>query len=153
VIVFLACFVFWLALSGHGDLVHVALGAAAAALVSALNAGERALATMVRRLPWLVAYAGWLLVEIVRSNIQVARLVLDPRLPVAPVVVRVPAPAADDLVVTTYANSITLTPGTVTLDVEDGTVLVHALTPASAAAVASGVMAGRVARVFGARRA
>jgi multicomponent Na+:H+ antiporter subunit E len=150
---FLACLTFWLALSGHWDALHVGLGAAAAALVTALNRREQALTGMVRRLPWLTAYAGWLLLEIVRSNLHVARIVLDPRLPVDPVVVRVPAPPGGDLVVTTYANSITLTPGTVTLDVEDGEMVVHALTPASATAVTSGGMARRVARVFGADRA
>lgn len=152
VTVFLACFAFWLALSGHWDPFHLGLGAGAAALVSALGAGQHALATMVRRLPWLAAYAAWLLVEIVRSNLQVARVVLDPRLPVEPVVVRVPAPIGGDLVVTTYANSITLTPGTVTLDVEDGTLVVHALTAASAATLSAGGMGRRVARVFGAVR-
>jgi multicomponent Na+:H+ antiporter subunit E len=104
---------------------------------------------MVRRLPWLIVYAAWLLVEIVRANLHVARVVLDPRLPVDPVVVRVAMPVTDDLVVTTYANSITLTPGTVTLDVEEGELIVHALTPAMAAAVVSGDMARRIARVFG----
>jgi multicomponent Na+:H+ antiporter subunit E len=152
VTLYLACFAFWLALSGHWDPVHVGLGAAAAAVVTLLNRGERALTGMVRRLPWLVAYGGWLLVEIVRANLQVARIVLDPRLPVDPVVVRVPAPSADDLVVATYANSITLTPGTVTLDVEDGELIVHALTPASAAGVTSGAMARRVGRAFGVER-
>lgn len=146
---FLACFAFWLALSGHWDAVHVGLGAAAATLVAVLNRGEQALTGMIRRLPWLAAYAGWLLVEIVLANLHVARIVLDPRLPIDPVVVRVPAPAADALVVTTYANSITLTPGTVTLDVEQGELVVHALTPATAAGVTSGAMGRRIARVFG----
>lgn len=146
-IIFVTCFVFWLALSGHWDVVHVGLGAAAAALVTVLNGGDRSLATMIRRLPWLGAYAGWLLVEIVRSNLQVARLVLDPRLPIDPVVLRVPGPPGGDLAVTTYANSITLTPGTVTLDEEDGMLTVHALTPVSEASLAS--MAARVARALG----
>lgn len=147
--IFLACLAFWLALSGHWDVVHLGLGAAAATFVSLLNRREAALTGMVRRLPWLIVYAAWLLVEIVRANLHVARVVLDPRLPVDPVVVRVAMPVTDDLVVTTYANSITLTPGTVTLDVEEGELIVHALTPAMAAAVVSGDMARRIARVFG----
>jgi multicomponent Na+:H+ antiporter subunit E len=145
---FVACLAFWLALSGHWDLLHLALGTASAALVVALNRHEQALTGLLRRLPWIVAYGGWLLVEIVLSNLQVARIVLAPRLPVDPLVVRVPAPT-DDLAATVYANSITLTPGTVTLDVDEGEMIVHALSPAMAASVISGAMARRVARVFG----
>ena len=62
---------------------------------------------------------------------------------------QVPAAAGGDPAVTLHANSITLTPGTVTLDVADGRLVVHALTPATAAGVTSGAMARRVARVFG----
>lgn len=60
------------------------------------------------------------------ANVQVARLVLDPRLPIDPVVVRYEAPFSGDLAITTLGNSITLTPGTVTLDVA-GRALVAAL--------------------------
>jgi multicomponent Na+:H+ antiporter subunit E len=149
---FLACLAFWLALSGHRDPLHLALGAASAALVAALNRRDPALPGLLRRVPRLAAYSVWLLGQIVRSNLHVARIVLDPRLPVDPVVVRVPAPAGEDLAVALYANSITVTPGTVTLDVEDGELVVHALTPVSAAGVTSGEMGRRVARVFGAAR-
>lgn len=145
---FVACLAFWLALSGHWDAKHLALGVVSAALVAGLNRGERALTGLLRRLPSLAVYGAWLLGEIVRSNVQVARIVLDPRLPVDPVVVRVKPPADDEVVVTVYATSITLTPGTVTVDVDDGELVVHALTPVSAAGLTSGAMARRLAGVF-----
>lgn len=145
---FVACFVLWLLLSGHWDALHVGLGVAAAALVTWLNRGEEDLTAMVRALPRLARYVPWLLREIVRANLAVVRIVLDPRLPIDPVVVRVPSPVQGPLAVTMLANSITLTPGTITLDVQDGDLVVHALAPDSAEGIESGLGAW-VAWVFG----
>jgi multicomponent Na+:H+ antiporter subunit E len=148
VTLFVVCFVLWLGLSGHWDALHVGLGAVAAALVVWLNRGQEDVTAAVRVLPRLLWYAPWLLREIVRSNVAVMRLVLDPRLPIDPVVVRVRAPVRDPLAVTTMANSITLTPGTITLDADGDELTVHALTAEGAAGIASTV-GRRVARLFG----
>ena len=90
-----------------------------------------------------------LLKEIVLSNIAVARVILDPRLPIHPRILRVEASQKTDVGRVTYANSITLTPGTVTLDVRDGKLLVHALTTGSAEGLLTGEMDRRVARLEG----
>ena len=145
---FVVCFVLWLLLSGHWDAVHVGLGAAASALVVWLNRGQEDISPAVRALPRVLWYVSWLLGEIVRSNLAVARIVLDPRLPIDPVVVRLRPSVRGGLAVTTLANSITLTPGTITLDAEDGELTVHALTPDGLDEIES-VMARRVAWVFG----
>ena len=145
---FVVCFVLWLLLSGHWDAVHVGLGVAASTLVVWLNRGQEDITAAVRALPRVLWYASWLLGEIVRSNLAVARIVLDPRLPIDPVVVRLRPPVRGALAVTTLANSITLTPGTITLDAEDGKLTVHALTPDGLDEIES-VMARRVAWVFG----
>jgi multicomponent Na+:H+ antiporter subunit E len=148
VTLFVVCFVLWLLLSGHWDAVHVGLGVAASTLVVWLNRGQEDITAAVRALPRVLWYASWLLGEIVRSNLAVARIVLDPRLPIDPVVVRLRPPVRGALAVTTLANSITLTPGTITLDAEDGELTVHALTPDGLDEIES-VMARRVAWVFG----
>jgi len=145
---FVVCFALWLLLSGHWDAVHLGLGAAAAALVAWLNRGEEDVSRAARALPRLAWYVPWLLGQIVRANLAVVRIVLDPRLPIDPVVVRVRAPVRQALAVATLANSITLTPGTITLDAEDGELTVHALTPDGVAELESAV-GRRVARVFG----
>ena len=145
---FVVCFVLWLLLSGHWDAVHVGLGAAASTLVVWLNRGQEDITAAVRALPRVLWYVSWLLGEIVRSNLAVARIVLDPRLPIDPVVVRLRPPMRGALAMTTLANSITLTPGTITLDAEDGELTVHALTPDGLDEIES-VMARRVAWVFG----
>lgn len=94
-------------------------------------------------------YWPWLFVEIIKSNIDVARLILDPKLPISPTVIKVKATQVDDLGHVIYANSITLTPGTVTMDVRGGTLEVHAITQDIAEGLMSGEMDRRVTQMEG----
>ena len=79
-------------------------------------------------IPRLPRFSVWLLVEIVKSTLEVVRLVLDPKLPISPTVVTIEAEPDDEVGQVILANSITLTPGTVTLDVFDNRLLVHCVT-------------------------
>ncbi|HXG02103.1 MAG TPA: Na+/H+ antiporter subunit E [Candidatus Binatia bacterium] len=143
-----ALLAFWLVLSEARTPLSLALGVVSATLVALLNRDVAVVTETLQALPRLAAYVPWLLGEIVRANLQVARVVLHPALPIDPVVVRVPAPPAGDLAVTVLGNSITLTPGTVTLDHEGPWLVVHALTARSAADLSGGAMARRVERLF-----
>lgn len=141
-------FTFWLLLSGHYTPFLVAAGLLSALLVAwfarrmALLDREGHPVHLAPRA--LFAYWPWLAVQILRSAWAVARIILDPRLPISPTLVRVRASQATDVGRVTFANSITLTPGTVALEVESGTVLVHALTREGAAELAAGEMDRRV---------
>ena len=142
----------WLVLSGHFETTLVAYGVLSAVLVVALMAHLRildseALPAYLGIRPFL--YLPWLFKEIVLSNIAVARVILDPRLPIRPRVLRVRASQRSDVAQVIYANSITLTPGTVTLDVRNGEFLVHALTDESAEGLLTGEMDRRVAWLEG----
>lgn len=90
-------------------------------------------------------YLPWLLKEIVKSNLQVARIILDPRLPISPRIIRVEASQRHEEAQVLYANSITLTPGTISLDLRASTITVHALTEEFAHGLEDGEMARRVA--------
>ncbi|MEE2829223.1 MAG: Na+/H+ antiporter subunit E [Myxococcota bacterium] len=90
-------------------------------------------------------YLPWLVLEILKSNLHVTWLVLHPRLPIRPQLVRGPASQRTDLGQVIYANSITLTPGTITLDLREGQVLVHAISDTTASGVTDGEMDRRVA--------
>lgn len=147
VLVFLVCFGLWLVLSGHPTPLHLAQGLMASALVAYLNRDLEAVSAAVRCCPRFLAYLPWLLKEIVVANVQVVRIVLDPRLPTDPRLVRVPTRLSSDLAVTTFANSITLTPGTITVDAGEGVLVVHSLTAQAPEAFAG--MEQRVAEVFG----
>jgi len=91
----------------------------------------------------------WLLYSIVRANLHVVRLVLDPRLPVVPRLLRFRVRFESRVSQVVLAHSITLTPGTVTIDVSDGEFLVHSLAPRTADALVSGDMQRYVAAAFG----
>jgi multicomponent Na+:H+ antiporter subunit E len=78
-------------------------------------------------LPSFMRYWVWLGGEIFKSNIAVVRLALAPDLNIKPVMTRVGSTGGSDLARATFANSITLTPGTVTVEVENTGFLVHAL--------------------------
>ena len=89
-------------------------------------------------------YLPWLIWEIVKANVDVARRILHPGLPIQPHVIRVRASQQTDLGRVIYANSITLTPGTVTIDLQGHDLSVHALTDEAAQGLATGEMDRRV---------
>jgi len=96
-------------------------------------------------LTWKVAlYIPWLLREIVKANLTVARIVLNPKLPISPRVVRVHASQRGEGALVLFANSITLTPGTISLSTEHDCIVVHALDKALADDLLSGDMDRRV---------
>ena len=74
-----------------------------------------------------IGYIGWLLVEIAKSNIAVTKTILSSSMPIKQNLFNVPYTQRTDLGQVIFANSITLTPGTVTVETEDGHFLVHAL--------------------------
>lgn len=77
--------------------------------------------------PQTISYFAWLFVEIIKANIAVVRAVLSPDMFVSPTLTRIPTPQKTDIGKVMFANSITLTPGTISLDIQDDHILVHAL--------------------------
>ncbi len=95
------------------------------------------------------SYLPWLVWQIVLSNIDVARRILAPSLPIDPTVKQIPCTQRSDLGRVIYANSITLTPGTVSLRVLDDEILVHALTGGGIADLEEGSMDRKVTAIEG----
>ena len=89
----------------------------------------------LRALLRLPTYWWWLLREVIKSSLEVARLVLSPSLPISPTIVELTTTEASDVGKVILGNSITLSPGTVTIDVHDDRLLVHCLTRKSAHAL------------------
>ncbi len=142
----------WLLLSGHYDTVFYGLGAVSVALTVWVSARMKVIDHEGH--PFHIAgrvfiYFPWLFWEIIKSNIDVARRVLSPSLPISPRVFVVQASQKTAVGRTIYANSITLTPGTVTIDVRGSELEVHALTEASAEGIQSGVMDAHATRFEG----
>ena len=94
-----------------------------------------------------VMYLPWLLKEIVLANWDVTKAILAPKGRVNPTVIRIKATQKTELGHVIYANSITLTPGTVTLAVEDGVMTVHSLTQGGVDGLKTGEMDRRCTHV------
>ena len=97
----------------------------------------------------LVAYFPLLLWEIAVANIHVARLVLDPRMPISPSLVEFESPLSTEASNAVLANSITLTPGTVTVDMSAHRFIVHCISETSRQGIQDGKLLKRVSRVYG----
>jgi multicomponent Na+:H+ antiporter subunit E len=149
---FALSFGFYLALGDPTDPFDLVTGAVSGLVVTAVLSGvvferspsRRTLASALRA----VVFLPYLLVAVVRANLGVAATVLDPRLPIDPSVVRVPAPESPTARAL-LANSISLTPGTLTVDVTDDELVVHALTAATRTDLEAGSLARAVAFVTG----
>jgi multicomponent Na+:H+ antiporter subunit E len=145
-------FVFWLLLSGIYTPFLVLMGLAASIAVAAL-ARRMALVDQegqpLHLGPGAALYWPWLAKEIVKSAWRVARIIVHPRLPISPTLARFRPSQRSTVGLVTHANSITLTPGTVTVEAERDEFLVHALTRAGAAELAGSEMDRRVCRFEG----
>ena len=125
-------FAIWLLLSGHWD----------SALLVGFGVGSCALTVYIANrmdvadhegvsIYWVgrfLLYLPWLLKEILIANINVAKVILSPKLPISPIMVVFGSTQKTDLGRVLYANSITLTPGTITTGVEGDQLEIHALT-------------------------
>lgn len=142
----------WLLLSGLFKPLLLVLGLLAVLLtlwltgrMKILDAESHPVAAAFHYLP----YWPWLVGEIVKSSIDVARRVLSPRMPISPTVFEVRASQRTAVGRVVLANSITLTPGTVTLDVDGDRLRVHALSRESVDYLLQGEMDRRVSRAEG----
>ena len=122
---------FWLLMSGHYTPLILFLGAISVGFVLYLTKRMDALDEdtfefkLKRR---HFSYWSWLAKEIFKANLDVAKVVLAPNMKLSPRMLRVPTSQSSELGTVIYANSITLTPGTVSVDIEGDEIIVHALT-------------------------
>ena len=121
---------FWLSMSGHNEPLILTLGVVSLALCCILayrlDIIDREGAPYVRLAGFLL-YFPWLAKEIVKANWTVIRACVKADLDIAPALVKVKTMCESDLAKVTFANSITLTPGTVTVEIEGDKLLVHGL--------------------------
>jgi multicomponent Na+:H+ antiporter subunit E len=144
-----ALFVFWLLLSGMFVPFLVAAGFGSALAVLLLGRRMNAVVgdPAAGGLRWLkfAAYLPWLVKEIIVAAWDVSKRILQPRLPISPTLVEFAPMQASEIGLLIHANSITLTPGTISVEVEPGRFLVHAITAEAGAALAGSEMDRRCA--------
>ncbi len=146
---FFVLMISWLVWSGLYKPLLIALGVFSCllSLWLAQRTGFFGHAIPFRSLLRLPALWYWLLKEVVKSSIDVARIVLSPSLPISPELVELTTTEKTDAGKVILGNSITLSPGTVTIDVDEDRLLVHCLTTESADALRSGEVERRTARL------
>ncbi len=145
-------FGFWVLLSGFFSPFLLAAGAISAIAVVLVTARMGAVdreGHPTYLLGRALAYWPWLLWQIAKSAWAVTRIILHPRLPISPTLIRVKTSQRSPVGQVTYANSITLTPGTISVELARDEILVHALTRAGAEELAAGEMDRRVTRFEG----
>ncbi|MFH1250000.1 MAG: Na+/H+ antiporter subunit E [bacterium] len=125
IIVFVLSFLVWLALTNITDLQEVIAGLIVAVLIS-LIAGkflvttEKSAHPVHRFLMWIV-YMFKFIWEMIKANFNVAYIVINPALPIRPGIVKIKSRLTKDSALTVLTNSITLTPGTLTVDINPET--------------------------------
>ena len=147
---------FWLIMSGHYDLMHISFGIFSVILVLLINhsirrhiytLGEHSDALKLS-LVRLTYYIPWLLWQIVVASLHVAYVVLHPKCPVDPALLRFKTRLGNSSSKVILGNSITLTPGTITLDIQRDEFLVHSLMDISSTGIIDGTMPGEVAKLY-----
>lgn len=149
--VFLILFVVWLVLSGHFDALHIALGVVCAALVARFSSEllfPEPPSSRLGVITWRVlGYVPWLLYQIVLANLHVLYLVWRPG-QLRPQIVRFRTNLTGSLAKVVLGNSITLTPGTITMDLVGDEFTVYAVSDQAASSLRSGEMERRVGYAF-----
>jgi multicomponent Na+:H+ antiporter subunit E len=151
-------FGFYLLLAGSIDAFELTTGAISAGIVATALWGISLTRPVdpvetVKQLARLGLYVPYLLFEIAKANFEIAYVVLHPDLPIDPKMVEFDAAVWSTLPVTTLANSITLTPGTLTVDVSKRHFTVHTLTGGSREELFSGSLERAVRFLFYGRAA
>ncbi len=144
----LSLFVLWLLLSESYNLFHMSIGLGASVAVALLNTNQAQRSTVSMRWINALKYIPWLLWRIFMSGIHLSFMILNPRLPIAPKLFRYRTALQHESGIVLLGNSITLTPGTLTADVNDNELLIHAMDDESAEDVTSMCLENKVAEIF-----
>ncbi|MGH1484999.1 MAG: Na+/H+ antiporter subunit E [Cellvibrionaceae bacterium] len=144
--------ILWLLLSGMFKPLQLIFGVISIGIVCYLSSNMKVLMhrgqPLYFRFHYVVIYCGWLIIEILKSNIDVVKRIFNPKLPIDPILKAIPSSQKTELGRVIYANSITLTPGTVAINIAtNGNVLVHALNKDDLEDLEKGTMGDRVCQL------
>ena len=153
VLTVLIMFAFWIFLSGKFSFILLLSGVMSSLLVSYMSndllIGNGNMKLGFIRTIRFIRFLPWLLWQIVLANIDLALRTLHPKMPINPILINIKNNLKTDLGMVILANSITLTPGTVTIDVNENEFLVHVISEKAAQSLISGEMQERVKKIEG----
>ncbi|MCS7214633.1 MAG: Na+/H+ antiporter subunit E [Thermodesulfovibrio sp.] len=155
VVTFLILFGLWCIFSGMFDIFHLTLGIISCLIITLVSGDlmfneEKITKSHIVYGIRFIKYIPWLIYQIILANIHVAYLVLHPKMPIEPFVLEYKAKLKKDISKVVFANSIILTPGTITMDItKDNVFVVHCISRKVAEDLLTGEMEKRVAYIFG----
>lgn len=156
IVTFLLLFGFWIVFSGQFDAFHLTLGLISSLFITLFSSSfyftnrSKGFANRLTEAVRIPGYLLWLLWQIILSNIHILRLALTPGeiKDLSPSMVRVKTRLKTDYGKYILANSITLTPGTITIDIDKDELLIHSISKHTATGVQSDVMENKISAVF-----
>ncbi|HAA78629.1 TPA: hypothetical protein DCE37_26320 [Candidatus Latescibacteria bacterium] len=159
IILFVLLMTAWLLLSGHYTPLAIGFGVVSCATAVYLTKDRpliiggagRSFGVPLGGISYirLFIYPFRLFYDVVSANLQVAAILLSPKQPIDPAFIKFRTTLKRSIPQTFFGNHITLTPGTITVDIDEGRYLVHTLNPKLAGDVSSGDLANRIAATFG----
>lgn len=156
IVTFFLCLITWILFSGKFDPFHFSLGIISCLIVSYASTnllfpkkGKVDLLSHIVRIPSVIGYIIWLNYQIILANLHVFALALSPnvRRSIDPHILRFTTRLKSDFAKVVFANSITLTPGTVTVSIDGDEFVVHAISQKVAKGL-PGEMEERILKVF-----
>ena len=141
-------FVFWILLSASFEWIHLGLGLVFSCAVAWGNAGHSSFVPKFRLWLRILLYLPWLFYKIIESSLHLSKLILHPALPIDPQLISIKSKLNQHAAVVLFGNSITLTPGTITAEVDRNKLIVHAIDKASSEDFESKQMESKIAYIF-----
>jgi multicomponent Na+:H+ antiporter subunit E len=123
----MALFVFWVLLSASFEWIHLGLGLFISFAVAWVNSGHSPFVPKFRLWLRVLLYLPWLFYKIVQSSLNLSKLILHPALPIAPRLITVDSKLRHHAAVVLLGNSLTLTPGTITAEVDRNKLIIHSM--------------------------
>lgn len=147
-------FLFWLILNERFTPEIVVIGILISILVSLLNYRFVGLSFDIEKKIWskvilIFSYFIILVVEVFKANIQMIKLILSPTINIKPQIVYFDSPVRSELAMVALANSITLTPGTITVKLDDGKFGIHAIDAPMADGIEDSIFVHRLKNIEG----
>ena len=144
----MALFVFWVLLSASFEWIHLSLGLICSFAVAWLNSGHSPFIPKFRVWSRVLFYLPWLFYKIIQSSLHLTKLILHPALPIDPKLISVESKLNHHAAVVLFGNSITLTPGTITAEVDRNKLIVYAIDKVSGEDFESNQMESKIAYIF-----
>jgi len=144
----MSLFMVWVLFSASFEWSHLGLGLICSFAVAWINSGHALFVPKFRLWLSILLYLPWLFYKIIQSSLQLTKLILDPALPIAPQLISVETKLRHHAAVVLLGNSITLTPGTITAEVDRNKLIVHAMDKVLAEDVTNKQIESKIADIF-----